>query len=107
MLLVKRETIEPCTKKGENFHLVEFNSNSSKLAWDYLDDLNVYFEIYRNQNNKMACNDSSLIGITTSRELLMRILRVGLWISTILEQAINYKTKPPILAPKGKGKTPP
>ncbi len=64
-------------KRVENFHLVEFNSNSSKLAWDYLDDLNVYFEIYRNQNNKMACNDSSLIGITTSREFIDENLKSG------------------------------
>jgi len=53
MLLVKRETIVTLHRERvENFHLVEFNSNSSKLAWDYLDDLNVYFEIYRNSNNK-------------------------------------------------------
>jgi len=48
-----------------------------RLAWEYQEDSNIYFEIYRNHNNKMACNDSSLIGITSEREFLDENLKSG------------------------------
>ncbi len=63
-------------ERVNNFHLIEFNSHSCKLVWEYPENSQIYFEIYRNQNNKMACNDSSLVGISSKREFEMRTLRV-------------------------------
>jgi hypothetical protein len=64
-------------KRVENFHLVEFDANSCKLAWEYPENSKIYFEIYRNQNNKKACNDSSLVGITASKEFVDENLKSG------------------------------
>jgi len=72
-----RNYSENSPKRVENFHLVEFNSNSCKLAWEYPENPKIYFEIYRNQNNKKACNDTSLVGITSGREFIDENLKSG------------------------------
>ena len=51
-------------KRVENFHIDTFGSDNCSLSWEYKNNKDIYFEIYRNENNKMACNASSLIGIT-------------------------------------------
>ncbi|NEW61553.1 peptidase [Sulfurovum sp. bin170] len=56
-------------QRVKNFHLSMFDSGSCYLSWEYPDhSREIYFEIYRNRNNKMECNDSSLIGVTSNRE---------------------------------------
>jgi hypothetical protein len=64
-------------KRVENFHLESYTNNSAHLSWDYKEDNNVYFEIYKNLNNKMACNYSSLVGMTCNREFLDENLESG------------------------------
>ncbi|NOZ90488.1 MAG: peptidase [Epsilonproteobacteria bacterium] len=92
-------------QRVENFHLVEFSSDSCKLAWDYPDDPEIYFEIYRNTNNKMACNDSSLIGITSSCEFVDENLESGTMYFYYIRAVHKLsQTKSPI-APKVKFKT--
>jgi hypothetical protein len=51
-------------QRVDNFHLVKFDAHGCKLAWDYPSDPEIYFEIYKNKNNKMACNDASLFPYT-------------------------------------------
>jgi len=92
-------------QRVENFHLVEFDSNSCKLAWEYPENSNIYFEIYRNQNNKMACNDSSLIGITSGREFVDENLKSGtmyFYYIRAVHKLFNIKSP---FAPKVKFKT--
>jgi len=64
-------------KRVENFHIVSFSSNACELAWDYEDDKNVYFEIYKNLNNKMPCNHSSLVGVTSDKKFIDENLESG------------------------------
>ncbi|CAA6803724.1 MAG: Carboxypeptidase A1 precursor (EC [uncultured Sulfurovum sp.] len=64
-------------KRIDNFHLENFSSNDCTLAWEYEANPNIYFEIYRNLNNKMACNSSSLIGITSNQEFTDENLQSG------------------------------
>lgn len=92
-------------KRVENFHLDRFNANSCKLSWEYPENSEIYFEIYRNLNNKMACNDSSLVGITTEREFVDMNLKSGTMYFYYI-RAVNRlsQLKSPI-APKVKFKT--
>jgi len=64
-------------KRIENFNIESFSSNSCHLVWEYKEDANVYFEIYRNLNNKKACNQSSLIATTCNREFIDKNLKSG------------------------------
>ncbi len=92
-------------KRVENFHLVEFDSNSSKLAWEYPENPKIYFEIYRNLNNKEACNDSSLVGITSGREFIDENLQSGtMYFYYIRAVHKLFQTKSPF-APKVKFRT--
>ncbi len=92
-------------KRVENFHLVEFGSNSCKLAWDYPENPKIYFEIYKNVNNKEACNDSSLVGITSGREFIDENLHSGtMYFYYIRAVHKLFQTKSPF-APKVKLKT--
>ncbi len=63
-------------KRVENFHIVSFSANSCEIAWEHEDD-NVYFEIYKNLNNKMACNQSSLVGVTCNKYFIDENLESG------------------------------
>lgn len=54
-------------KRVDNFHVKSYASNSCEIAWDYNAKEDVYFEIFRNLNNKMACNYSSLVGVTSNQ----------------------------------------
>ncbi len=55
-------------KRPESFIVVNKNSKYVTLEWAYDSHENIYFEIYRNDANKEACNESSLVGITTKTE---------------------------------------
>jgi len=88
-----------------NFHLVEFDAHGCKLAWDYPQDPEIYFEIYKNKNNKMACNDTSLRGITSSLEFIDENLDSGTMYFYYIRAVHKLsQTKSPI-APKVKFKT--
>ena len=92
-------------KRVENFHIDNFSYNDCTLAWEYEENQNIYFEIYRNLNNKMACNESSLIGITCNRNYVDENLNSGTMYFYYI-RAVNKlsKTKSPY-APKVKLKT--
>jgi len=92
-------------KRINNFEIDSFSANSCSLKWDYDDESNVYFEIYRNLNNKMSCNHSSLIGTTCNKNFYDENLKSGTMYFYYI-RAINKlsKTKSPF-APKVKLKT--
>jgi hypothetical protein len=92
-------------QRVDNFHLVKFDAHGCKLAWDYPSDPEIYFEIYKNKNNKMACNDASLRGITSSCEFIDENLDSGsMYFYYIRAVHKLSQTKSPI-APKVKFKT--
>jgi hypothetical protein len=92
-------------KRVENFHIKDFSAGSCTIKWEYEENSNVYFEIYRNLNNKMACNHTSLIATTCNRYFLDENLESGRMYFYYI-RAIHKlsKTKSPF-APKVKLKT--
>ncbi|MCK5855815.1 MAG: peptidase, partial [Sulfurovaceae bacterium] len=92
-------------KRVDNFHIKNFSSDCCNLAWEYEENREIYFEIYRNLNNKMACNDSSLIGITCNKEFQDENLKSGtMYLYYIRAVDKLSHTKSPY-APKAKLKT--
>lgn len=51
--------------RASNFIVESKTSKEVTLKWEYEDTKNIYFEIYRNTENKKAYNHSSLVGVTT------------------------------------------
>jgi hypothetical protein len=51
-------------KRVENFHIANYTSHEVTLSWDYEPNKDIYFEIYRNTQNKESCTQSSLICTT-------------------------------------------
>jgi hypothetical protein len=51
-------------KRVDNFYVSSFGSDQTLLKWSYACHKDIYFEIYRNIENKEACNESTLIGVT-------------------------------------------
>jgi hypothetical protein len=49
-----------------NFTITDVTATEVTLEWEYPDDKEVYFEIYRNQQHKSPCTDDNLVGITKS-----------------------------------------
>ncbi|MCH9739456.1 MAG: peptidase, partial [Epsilonproteobacteria bacterium] len=92
-------------KRVENFHLDSFDSNSCKLSWEYPEDSEIYFEIYKNLNNKMACNDSSLVGITSSREFVDENLKSGTMYFYYIRAVHKLSHTKSAIAPKVKFRT--
>lgn len=92
-------------KRIDNFHIESFSDNECHLGWEYEGDPNIYFEVYRNLNNKMACNHSSLVATTFNREFVDRNLQSGTMYFYYIRAVDKLtKTKSPF-APKVKLKT--
>jgi len=92
-------------KRVENFHIESFTSNSCSIVWNYKENTNVYFEIYRNLNNKMACNHNSLIATTCNKNFIDENLESGTMYFYYIRAVHKLsKTKSPF-APKVKLKT--
>ena len=45
----------------ENFHIESYKSNEVILSWDYESNKDIYFQIFRNTENKDSCTKSNLI----------------------------------------------
>jgi hypothetical protein len=89
----------------QNFHIESYAARSCELSWEYNYEQNVYFEIYRNLNNKMACNQSSLVGITCNTSFIDESLDSGTMYFYYI-RAVNKLTKiKSPYAPKVKLKT--
>ncbi|MCD4756818.1 MAG: peptidase [Arcobacteraceae bacterium] len=48
-------------KRVENFHIESYSYNEVTLSWDYEVNKDIYFQIFRNKEDKEACNESNLI----------------------------------------------
>ncbi len=83
---------EVASSRVENFHLESYTANEAELAWEHSNQKNVYFEIYRNLNNKMACNYSSLVGTTCNSYFKDENLQSGT-IYFYYVRAVNKLTK--------------
>jgi len=51
-------------RRPENFLLQHKTSQEVTLAWEYPCKKDIYFQLFRNTENKEACNESSLVGVT-------------------------------------------
>ena len=51
-------------KRVENFHIKSYGSNEVTLSWDYPCEKDIYFEVYRNTQNKESCTEANLIAQT-------------------------------------------
>jgi carboxypeptidase T len=51
-------------KRVENFHIDSCGSHEVKLSWNYEVNKDIYFQIFRSTENKMACNESNLVAET-------------------------------------------
>ncbi|MDB4257399.1 M14 family zinc carboxypeptidase [Arcobacteraceae bacterium] len=45
----------------ENFHIESYKSNEVTLSWDYEVNKDIYFQIFRNTEDKESCTESNLI----------------------------------------------
>ncbi|MGM0518145.1 MAG: M14 family zinc carboxypeptidase [Campylobacterota bacterium] len=52
-------------KRPKEFTVESKTSSEVTLKWEYETTQNIYFEIYRNNENKKAYNESSVVGVTT------------------------------------------
>ncbi|HHH19528.1 MAG TPA: peptidase [Campylobacterales bacterium] len=92
-------------QRVENFGIETFDANSCTLTWDYPENPGIYFEIYRNLNNKMACNDTSLVGVTSAREFIDLNLKSGTMYFYYIRAVDRLSQRKSPLAPKVKFKT--
>jgi carboxypeptidase T len=51
-------------KRVENFHIEKYSFNEVILKWEYETSKDIYFEIYRNTENKKSCTSANLIATT-------------------------------------------
>ncbi len=55
-------------KRVDNFLIDSYSSKEVTLKWDFEDTVDdIYFQIFRNTENKEACNNSNLIGETRDK----------------------------------------
>jgi len=92
-------------KRVDNFHVSLCDSSSCYLSWDYSSNREVYFELYRNEKDKMACNDSSRIGVTCNREFRDENLKSGKSYSYYIRAIHKLSNTKSPFAPKVKIKT--
>lgn len=92
-------------KRVENFHIESFESNEVTLAWDYECDKNIYFQIFRNIENKEACNESNLICETYDNSFTDIQLQSGVAYYYYIRAVNNLTRVKSPFAPKTKIKT--
>ncbi len=92
-------------KRVDNFRTDNVLSDNITLCWDYDNNPDVYFEVYRNLENKENCNHNSLIAQTYKKTFTGIQLRSGTTYYYYI-RAVNNKTKiKSPFAPKLRAKT--
>ncbi len=51
----------------ENFSIEDYTQNEITLSWDYPENKDIYFEVYRNIENKRSCTEKNLVTQTFNR----------------------------------------
>ncbi|MCK5294463.1 MAG: peptidase [Arcobacteraceae bacterium] len=92
-------------KRVENFHIDNFNANEVTLAWDYSCNKDIYFQIFRNTENKEACNESNLICETYNKTFTDIQLQSGTGYYYYIRAVNNLTQVKSPFAPKTKIKT--
>jgi len=54
-------------KRVENFHASIISSNEVTLEWNHENNKDIYFEIYKNTENKESCTEANLVGQTYNK----------------------------------------
>ncbi len=92
-------------KRVENFHIKSYTSSEVTLSWDYPCNKDIYFQIFRNTENKEACNSSNLVCETYNKSFTDIQLHSGTGYYYYIRAINNLtKVKSPY-APKTKIKT--
>ena len=92
-------------KRVENFHIDSYTSNEVTLSWDYECNKDIYFQIFRNTENKEACNESNLICETYNRTFTDIQLQSGMGYYYYIRAVNNLTRIKSPFAPKTKIKT--
>ncbi len=64
-------------KRVKNFHIESIGSNNITICWDCSAQKDIYFEIYRNLENKENCNCQTIIAQTTKQHYIDKQLKSG------------------------------
>jgi len=64
-------------QRVENFHIENYTSSEVTLKWDYSEEQNIYFQIFRNTNNKEACTSANMIAQTYNKSFTDIQLKSG------------------------------
>jgi len=92
-------------KRVNNFHIESYTSKEVTLSWDYECNKDIYFQIFRNIENKEACNESNLVCETYNTTFTDIQLQSGTGYYYYIRAVNNLtKVKSPF-APKTKIKT--
>ncbi|MDF1688913.1 MAG: M14 family metallopeptidase [Cycloclasticus sp.] len=51
-------------KRITELNILNIESRSASITWNYEENKDIYFEIYRNTKNKQACTEGNLVGVT-------------------------------------------
>jgi hypothetical protein len=92
-------------QRVKNFQIESFTSSEVTLSWDYPCDKDIYFQIFRNTEDKEACNEANLICETYKKSFTDIQLQSGTDYHYFIRAVNNLtRTKSPF-APKTKIKT--
>ncbi len=89
----------------DNFHIDSYTSNEVTLSWDYERNKDIYFQIFRNTENKEVCNESNLICETYNNTFTDIQLRSGTAYYYYIRAVNNLTRVKSAFAPKTKIKT--
>lgn len=64
-------------KRITSLNTFDIESKSASIRWEYEEDEDIYFEIYRNTTNKQACSESNLVGVTHAQSFADNELNSG------------------------------
>ena len=92
-------------KRVKNFHINSVEAQEVTLAWDYECNKDIYFQIFRNTENKEACNESNLVCETFNTEFTDIQLQSGTGYYYYIRAVHNLTRVKSPFAPKTKIKT--